>query len=253
LAESLSDSGFLVIPGQELSALPRGIPVHVNAFGVEETIPEPQGTSVGAALKEMTVLARRRTRVISVNHPNFHGAFGTDEMLEIDDPFLLEIWNGHPQVYNFGWPGRPSVESMWDALLSAGKKVWGIACDDSHHYREDRFHHPHGLACAGLGWVNVRAESLTAEAILSALLEGDFYGSTGVELEHIAVEDDRYEVKTSGETARFLFIGPGGEILHDETGTAARIHLGGSQGYVRVTVIGKNGTLAWTQPVFQEG
>jgi len=222
----------------------------VNAFGVEETIPEPKGTDVGAALEEMTVLARRRTRVISVNHPNFHGAFGAAEMLEIDDPFLLEVWNGHPQVFNFGWPGHASVESMWDELLTAGKKVWGVASDDSHHYREGVPRHPYGFAPGGRGWVSVRAEELTVESILTALLAGDFYASTGVELGRIEVENGRYRVETSGETVRFLFTGPGGEVLRDESGTAGTIELGGSEGYVRATVLGEKATLAWTQPVF---
>jgi hypothetical protein len=250
LAASLSDGGFLVIPGQELSALVNRIPVHVNAFGVEETVPEPKGMEVGSVLKEMTALARERTRVISVNHPNFYAAFGAAEMLDIDEPFLLEVWNGHPQVFNFGWPGRAGVESMWDELLTAGRTVWGVACDDSHHYREDVPRHPHGLARAGLGWVNVWAEELTTEPVLSALLAGDFYASTGVELGRVEAREGRYLVETTGETGRFLFTGPGGQVLEDQTGTTGSINLGGREGYVRATILGEKGALAWTQPVF---
>jgi len=254
LASSLSDERFLVIPGQEMSARVNGTPLHVNALGIEETIPEPDGTDVAAVLKEMTVLARRRTPVITINHPNFCAAFTADEMLDIEGPFLLEVWNGHPQVYNFGWPGRPSVESMWDRLLSAGKRVYGVACDDSHHYREEVRRHPHSSAPPGRGWVNVWAEALTVESILGALLRGDFYASTGVELERIEIETGRYAITgaASGAPYRFLFVGPGGEVLRDETGDSAAFDLEGREGYVRAAVFGANGIAAWTRPAFLE-
>lgn len=254
-AEAHSDEGFLVIPGQELSTLVGRIPLHVNALGSDTTIPEPEGRSVAKVLGEMVRLVRAWTPVVSLNHPNFHAAFTADEMMPIEDPYLLEVYNGHPQVFNFGWPGRPSVEAMWDALLGRGRRVFGVACDDSHHYEPSGRRPAFGYAGPGLGWVQVRAEALTREAILGSLLEGDFYASTGVELEDIGTENGIYRVsvKAGSVPCRFQFIGAGGSVLAEDTGISATFRLQGETGYVRARVVGERGAMAWTQPVFPAG
>jgi hypothetical protein len=251
-AESRSDKDFLVIPGQELTTLAGGIPVHVNALGTEVTTPEPKTGDVGDVLGEMVRLARTKTEVVSINHPNFYAAFTAEEMMRIPDPFLLEIFNGHPQVFNEGWPGRPSVEAMWDALLTAGKQVYGVACDDSHHYLPEVRRPAPSYAAPGLGWVCVRAEDLTAQGILDSLLHGRFYASTGVELSEVGVESGEYQVEAAPgmPMCKFQFVGSGGAILSEGTGSSAVFNMEGVTGYVRVRVVGERGKMAWTQPVF---
>lgn len=251
-AESRSDGKFLVIPGQELTTLVDEIPVHVSALGTEVAIPEPEGSEVGDVLEGMVRLARKKTEVVSVNHPNFYAAFTAEEMMNIPDPFLLEIFNGHPQVFNDGWPGRPSVEAMWDVLLTSGKNVYGVACDDSHHYRPDVRRPAHSCAAPGLGWVWVKAQNLTMPEILDSLLHGRFYASTGVELSEVGVVGGEYRVKTAPgmPACQFQFVGPDGAILSEETGDSAGFNLEEVTGYVRSRVVGEQGKMAWTQPVF---
>src|SRR5690606_22647180 len=98
---------------------------------------------------------------------------------------LMEIANAHPLVNNMGGGGVPSTEQIWDDLLTGGMTIYGIADDDSHTFKRpgDRT-----VALPGQGWIYVRANELTREAIMAALDRGDFYASTGVELEDLVAD-----------------------------------------------------------------
>ena len=37
---------------------------------------------------------------------------------------LIEIFNGHPTVHNFGGGDWPGMEEVWDGLLSSGKRIF---------------------------------------------------------------------------------------------------------------------------------
>ena len=114
-----------------------------------------------------------------INHPNFGWALSTDELRQVRNNRLLEIFNGHPQVNNLGGGGVPGIEEVWDAILSSGTLMYGIAVDDAHTFKQPGNPAVAGPVAAG-SWS--RAERLEARAILQALEEGRFYASTGVEL-----------------------------------------------------------------------
>ena len=78
----------------------------------------------------------------------------------------------------------PGLEEVWDAVLSAGTLMCGIAVDDAHTFKQPG--NP-SVAGPGRGWVMVRAARLEARALLEALEAGQFYSSTGVELTDYAV------------------------------------------------------------------
>ena len=73
--------------------------------------------------------------------------------------------------------GTGHARVHWDDCLSAGRRLTGLAVDDSH------WHHD----WEGLGYVMVRARSLTESAVLRALAAGDFYSSTGPVIEDLRV------------------------------------------------------------------
>ena len=73
----------------------------------------------------------------------------------------------------------PGLEEVWDALLSSGTLLYGIAVDDAHVFKQPGNPRSPG---PGRGWVMVRAARLEPRALLEALERGDFYASTGVEL-----------------------------------------------------------------------
>ena len=86
----------------------------------------------------------------------------------------------------------PGLEEAWDAILTSGTLLYGIAVDDAHRFKEPG--NP-DVAGPGRGWVAVRAPRLDARALLDALERGDFYASTGVELtdyQATHASDDRH-------------------------------------------------------------
>jgi len=125
-----------------------------------------------------------------INHPNFNWSITPEQLGAVKNNKLFEIYNGHPMVNNFGGGGMPGTEAAWDVILSSGTLLYGIAVDDAHHFKD--LGNPK-LAGPGRGWVMVRAATLSARAILDAMERGNFYASTGVEL-------DGYEVTTRSMT-----------------------------------------------------
>ena len=240
---------LVLIPGEEVTdRLPKK-PLHINAIGLEKAVPPQRGATPVEVLQRNIDAVREAGALSAINHPNFGWAFGADELQQLKGATFLEIASGHPYV---NMDGPPSVEEMWDALLSAGKKIYGIAVDDSHHLKRPW---DTDMAPPGKAWVVVRAEKREAKAILDALARGDFYASTGVELEDYAVSEKEMTVKVREKhTAhyRILFIGTGGRVLQQTVGTTATFALPASEVYVRAKVIDSNGKAAWLQPRFRK-
>ena len=70
-----------------------------------------------------------------INHPNFGWAITPADLAALERYRLLEIYNGHPLVNNLGGGDAPGMEAVWDRLLTAGKRVYGIAVDDAHYFK----------------------------------------------------------------------------------------------------------------------
>ena len=85
--------------------------------------------------------------IAQVNHPNYRWSVKPEDLYNLPDGTLLEIWNGQGHINDLGGevaPGdvRPSAEGFWDILLSRGKRVWGVGSDDSHDFTEPRVNDP---------------------------------------------------------------------------------------------------------------
>ncbi len=246
----LVDSTFILIPGEEVTSSFESKPVHVNGLNIRRVVEPRVGHSLVATLQENVDAVRAAQGVPHINHPNYGWAFGAREIAQIRNDRLLEIYNGHPLVHNQGGGDSPSVEAVWDELLTAGKRIYGIAVDDAHHFQGE---FSANRANPGRGWVAVRARSLTAEQILEALERGQFYASTGVELEDVIVTPSRIEVRIR-QTGNFkyttIFLGDGGKIIARAAGDQAAFELDGPLTYVRARVRDSGGAQAWTQPLF---
>jgi hypothetical protein len=164
---------------------------------------------------------------------------------------LFEIFNGHPMVNNLGGGAAPGLEEVWDALLSRGIRLYGIAVDDAHTFKQPG--NP-AVPGPGRGWVVVRSASLEPRALLDAMERGDFYASTGVELSDYQVNATTMTVtvkKTAFSKYRIQFIGEGGKVLKEALDSPASYTFTGQEAYVRATVIESNGHVAWCQPAFR--
>ncbi len=246
----LVDSTFLLIPGEELTTSFQRKPVHVNGLNVPRVIAPQTDTTLLGTIQKNVDAVRGVEGVPHINHPNFGWAIGADVLARVRNDKLIEIHNGHPLVHNDGAGGSPGMEEVWDRLLTGGKRIYGIAVDDAHHFTGE---FSAARANPGRGWVAVNAPSLDARSILSRMEEGLFYASTGVELDSIRVSPRELMVAVRGRgdfKYDIEFIGRGGRVLSKVGARRASYRLRGNEVYVRARVTDSGGNHAWVQPVF---
>lgn len=244
---------FLLITGEEVSARYNKKPIHINAFNPERLVQAQDGDSVASTIQNNVNEIRSAKGIPSVNHPNFHWAISIQDLMAVKGLGLFEVYNGHPMVNNDGGGGFASLDEMWDALLTAGQRLHGIAVDDAHHFKKfgKEFSNP------GHGWVWVRAESLTPQAILAAIEAGEFYASSGVKLQDVAATSSEYRLDIArgsnwDEKLTTYFIGDGGKVLARSFDEKPVYKFAGNEKYVRARIESSGGAKAWTQPVFRQ-
>jgi hypothetical protein len=248
-----ADQKFLVIRGEEVTDSFGDKSLHLNGLDVDRMVEPQRGESVVDVLQRNVDAIRRANGVPHINHPYFRWSITADELRQVRNNRLFEVFNGHPQVNGVGGGGVPGLEEAWDAILTSGTLLYGIAVDDAHTFKQPG--NP-AVAGPGRGWVVVRAERLEARALLSAMERGDFYASTGVVLADYQVTPTSMTVKvaaTSFAKYRIQFIGRGGQVLRDVGATEATYTFTGTEGYVRAKVFESNGQVAWCQPVMIGG
>jgi hypothetical protein len=269
---------FLVLPGQEITQWgedPGRSSAHVNSLFTTQIIwpmgrRTCSGGGCGATVQASVPLAETFKINISavlaahgipqINHPNYRWSVRPEDLYDVPDGCLFEVWNGQGHINNLGGTDdkgdtRPSAEGFWDILLSRGKVIWAVGSDDSHEFKPDA--DPHG-AIPGQAWIMVHASELTSKAIETALRRGDFYASTGITLDDIVATSTevafRIVEKTNGASRYSTrFLGYHGKVLAEVTGTHPVYAIKGTEHYVHASVIDSNGNRAWTQPIFLDG
>ncbi|MBL9139742.1 MAG: hypothetical protein JNK85_27985 [Verrucomicrobiales bacterium] len=209
---------FLLIPATEITDRHLTAPIHINAVNITTVVPPQGGSNVLDVMqRNVTAVLEQRERTGQpmfphINHPNFGWAITAEELMRLEGERFFEVYNGHPEVRNFGDASHASMERVWDILLTwriailGLPPMFGLAVDDSHHYHD--FAVP--KSNPGRGWVMVRARTLTPESIIHALESGDFYATTGVTLTDIRRDGNTLRLHIAGEegvTYRTEFIG----------------------------------------------
>lgn len=184
---------FIFIPGEEITGSFQKRPVHLNGINLVETILPREGASAAETIQNSIDDVMEQSRksnqpiLIHLNHPNFEWGILPEDILEVTGDAFFEIFNGGPDVENYGDEARVGTERMWDIVLAKrlgelGLPVfYGVASDDAHFYVNWGI----GQVNPGRGWVMVRAKRLTPESIVNAMKMGDYYCSTGVLLDDI--------------------------------------------------------------------
>ena len=240
---------FLVIKGEEVTDRFGEMSLHINGLDVDAPVTPQGGTSVVDVLQRNVDAIRKENGIPHINHPNFRWSITREELQQVRNNRLLEIFNGHPLVNNAGGGGVPGLEEAWDAILTNGTLLYGIAVDDAHVFKQPG--NP-DVSGPGRGWVVVRAARLDARALLQSLERGDFYASTGVELIDYQATPKRMTVSVKPTTFskyRIQFIGKGGRVLREVAEPTATYDMRGDEGYVRARVLESNGRMAWCQPI----
>ena len=268
---------FILIPGVEITGKKV---THSTAMNVQSVVPwEFDHVDRSAIIQnhvDGTIMAGGQT---ILNHPNFKYAVAAEDILPVNDLYMFELFNGHPDVHNAGDDAHPSTEEMWDQLLTKGMLIYGVSSDDAHHFQTIA----KNKSNPGRGWVMVRASTLNPDTITEAMLQGDFYASNGVFLKTCKRGPDAYVVEIDAERTedeltaspdlrgkhvgqgtpgyRTEFIGPNGTLLKTIDDEIGRYEVDKSTAYVRAKVTltrkhpQKNGFeeyYAWGQPVFTD-
>jgi hypothetical protein len=135
--------------------------------------------------------------------------------------------------------GAGDATAVWDAMLSAGNRVYAFAGDDATSLAD---------AAVGHAWIEVMAADTDLASLLSSLRRGSFFASSGASFNRFSVSGRRIQVEAApGTTLRF--IGRGGRLLK-AVDAGGGYDVTGSEGYVRVEAVSEDGGRAWSQPFF---
>lgn len=231
---------FLLIQSEEVTDRAKTGPIHMNAHNLREVIKPRGGSNTVEILQnniDSVLEQRKRTgqmMIPHVNHPNFGLSITPEELMQVRGEKFFEVFNGHPTVFNNGTNHTPSMDRLWDIVLTrrlAELKLdvmYGLGTDDGHHY------HTNGVGKSNplRGWVWVRSEKLTPESLIAAMEAGDFYASSGVRLRELkqSAKEIALEVEAApGVTYTTQFIGtrrgydPKNEPVRNAAGEALRV------------------------------
>lgn len=217
----LSDNNMLVLPGVEDTFSKHVVGLNLNNFYVSSSL--PASTSMILNYGGVPILAHpfwpptRTTYKDIISQTNLHH---------------IEIFNGITESW-----GHKDNNSLWDSLLTSGKIIYGIASDDSHTLKD-----------IGKGWIVVQSESLHKDSIFMSIKNGNFYSSTGIEIENIRKNKDSIYIKTKNAT-EIKFIGKNGQLLLSVNANFASFNISSIDAYVRVEALNNKGEKAWTQPL----
>ncbi|MEO2016476.1 MAG: hypothetical protein ABGZ53_19130 [Fuerstiella sp.] len=267
---------FLLIQGEEITDGYRNLPVHMCVTNTTELLPPLHGESIVEVMqRNINAAVSRRERtgkksLVHLNHPNFHYAITAEQLMQVIGENFFEVYNGHPTVNDSGDDTHPSTSRMWDIINTWRLAkldlpvMYGLATDDGHAYHKTK---PGDGAQPGRGWVMILAKTLTPDALVTALEAGQFYSSSGVTLNSIAVTEEHMtvDIGTDADTSyRIDFIGTRkdfddttspvvddeqkssrltrhyssdvGIVLQSTTGNSAKYEFTGDELYVRAVV-----------------
>ena len=171
-----------------------GVPEHFRNCGTKASVAQ----RIADSLKSVEALAKEKGResMFILNHPIWRWYDVTPEDLVANpDVRFFEVCNG-------GSPYRPgnglpsdgfATDRFWDVVNAFRARngqplLYGVGNDDTHAYFGTPGHVP-GIHCLPYNaWSLVRAEALTAEALIRAMKAGDFAPCEGVQPEDFSFD-----------------------------------------------------------------
>lgn len=210
-------------------------PYHVLAIGLREL----RRQQTGLSLDERIAAVAADGGVCVFAHPYWLGSCATD-LLTLEGCLGLEVYNGNCEVE----VGKGYSMQCWDDALQRGKRFYGFATDDAHWRLPDH----------GLGWIMVKAARLDQAAVLEAMRQGNFYSSSGPEIDDISLDGGVARVRCSPVDAIHFIAQTGvGQRVFDPNGeriAEASYALTGRETYLRVECVRSDGPRAWSNPVW---
>lgn len=238
---ALRDDRITTILGAELhgDALSHGEMWHIVAVGLPLDFSPKEAHETGP---DMAARAQAAGAFVGIAHPSWYNLTLADAMQVVPYADAVEVFNATARFDNDGGDGWYLADQI---STTTGNPLLAYAADDAHfHTRPDRFG----------GWVWVKAEERTPEALLAALKAGSFYSSQGPTFTDVRREGNEIVIETSPVNEIYLTgIGSKRRGCAEPGVTEARLPIEPFIGeWARITIIDANGKRAWTSPFVVE-
>lgn len=242
--EPESWESFILIEGREDSYSHHILGIGCPMTFQEDIVGKPKGTYTLQDNQRVIDQILHDGGFAILAHPHWaqQNYWTCDDARNLNSYTGIEIINGDV----FSGPGNLATD-VWDAALTAGKRVWGFGNDDFHTVRD--FHHAWNMAL-------VREE--TRAGVLDALRHGSLYVSNGASFESIRADGDWIVATCHPDSLftdvdkTFRFISAGGQVRQVQTGKnpVAAYKAQGDERYIRVELALSWGMAAFSQPFF---
>lgn len=239
--------GFTTLLGAELhaGAMENGALWHILAVGLPADFAPPDSPDFTARPGQETgpaIAARARAAgaFVALAHPHWSGLTEADAASLAPHIHAIEAYNHGCATGADRGQGFACAEQ----LFARGHRLGLIATDDAHFNEPDHFG----------GWLWVKAEENTPEALLAALKAGHYYASQGPEIYGLRLADGVLEITCSAVVSVIVQgAGVAARALHGVSMTRARLDLGdlAQSPWLRVTVIDAAGRRAWSNPYWR--
>lgn len=223
-------SDMILIPGCELIRGP-----HLLHVGANRAVTDQSDTQ-----RVLDHIAQDRALAIAA-HPSYGDNadhIPVRDMLGWRGLTGLEVYNGLIRRL----PGSAHAADKWDALLTAGRRLWGFADDDA--FAGDDIHR---------GWTVALATDRSLAGVLDALRAGRFIACAGPAPRPDSITTDGLAARLHVPRAtRITAIADHGRPLATAAGPQLAVTVPETAHYVRFTWQDDHGATAWSQPMFVE-
>lgn len=239
--DELDGKGMTLLRGVEIAPPGGELGQTVHCVGIEPSeLPEKrEGDTAPDAIARLC----RISEACFVAHPSWSSLTFAD-IMPIQGIIGVEVYNHtcHTGV------GRGLSEVQWDDMLARGKRLFGLGVDDAHFHYDDLYG----------GWIMLKAEEPTPEAICEALRQGHFYASQGPTIDNVELDGDNLHVECSPVMECLAVCPmPGRGWTNWRAESRRDVHsefslsLRPGTDPVRICVVDQQGRRAWTNPYWR--
>lgn len=238
---------FTTILGAELhsGAMSNGDVWHLLAVGLPQDF-EPSNSPDFLPMPNQETAAQIAQRArdagafVAIAHPHWSTLTDADA-LTVEAAHAVEVYNHGCDVECDRGYGLQTL----DNLLNAGRRLTLCATDDAHFIENDHFG----------GWVMVKAEENSPEALSDALKNGFHYSSQGPDFHNIIWNEDSVTVECS-PCSLVTLMGRGvatSQKLGDNlTSVTLPFNRVAPSPWKRISIVDADGKRAWSNPFWKD-
>lgn len=213
---------------------------YLDKISYDESQPDYERIHNHETISDMMKQGRENGFFVTFNHPTW-SLENYEDYMGYNNMHAMEVYNN--ECYIIGY--NEFNEKEYDDMLRGGKRIYCIATDDCHSKS----------ACCG-GFTMIKAEKLEYRAITKALVDGNFYASTGPQIFDLWIEDGKIYINCSDAENIVLhtavrrakrMTAKDGEVLN-----SACFDVLPEDGYIRITVTDHKGKCAYTNAYFTD-